>query len=34
MLLKRLFDLSLLVITSPVWLTVIFVFALAVRVRM
>ena len=34
MLLKRLFDLSLLVITSPVWLTVIFVLALAVRVKM
>ena len=34
MLLKRLFDLGLLVITSPVWLAVISIFALAVRIKM
>jgi lipopolysaccharide/colanic/teichoic acid biosynthesis glycosyltransferase len=34
MLIKRTFDLSLLVITSPAWLAVISVLALAVRIKM
>ena len=34
MLLKRLFDLSLLLVTSPAWLAVISIFALANRIKM